>query len=141
MIRRACVDDIDWIKRLADEHRDELGFVIRSEIERAVSKAEVFVEPEIGFVVFHHRRDSQTTLYLIAVREKRKGIGKALVMAVIDDARRKGKEFIQLKCPVNLPANEFYKRLGFVLERVDEGKRRKLNVWRYYIDLSASPQW
>lgn len=37
---------------------------------------------------------------------------------------------IRLKCTIdNDYANEFYKRQGMKLVRVEQGKKRKLNVW------------
>jgi hypothetical protein len=58
------------------------------------------------------------------------GLGRALIDALQADGIRHGKGYIQLKCPVELPANVFYARAGFAQVTCEAGKARALNVWR-----------
>ncbi len=80
---------------------------------------------------FHHRRDSQTTLYNLVVNAdyRRKNIGRLFMQTLEEDAVKQSKSVILLKCPEELPANSFYERLGYKLTIVDPGKSRRLNVW------------
>lgn len=134
-VRKAVNRDLDTIKRLADAHRNELGFVMRPALERSIERRELLVASEdngiTGFVEYHHRRDRQTTLYHIAVKEelRNRGIGRMLLEALRDEALMEGKEIIRLKCPESLPANNFYARLGWQRTAIEEGKSRSLAVW------------
>jgi N-acetylglutamate synthase-like GNAT family acetyltransferase len=135
VVRKAIKKDLDAVKELADSHRSELGFVLRPALSRSISREEVLIAENstgvIGFVEYHHREDKQTTLYHIAVipNYRRKGIGRALVDALRSEAKLLGKRKILLKCPIDLPANGFYSRLGFQSVRKEEGKARNLHVW------------
>jgi len=135
IIRQATPEDLGVIKHLADQHKKELGFVLRPALEKAITDQELLVaqveDQVVGFVHYHHRRDGQTTLYHIVVDTnfRSQGIGKALVDALTLEAKRHGKRQILLKCPVDLAANSFYQRIGFSLLRDEEGNRRRLRVW------------
>lgn len=134
-IRKATPADLDSIKVIADAHRQELGFVLRPALARSIMRGEILVAENsqglIGFVEYHHRRDEQTTLYHIVVvaNHRRQGVGEALIDALCDEALRLGKQVIQLKCPADLPAQEFYARLEFDLLGQEEGKARPLTIW------------
>lgn len=134
--RKAILEDIDAIKRLTDRHRTELGFVLRPSLEQSIRDGELIVAVRgqviVGLIHYHHRRDQQTTVYHFAVdlSNRRCGIGRTLVDDLVSEAREVGKEFILLKCPVKLIANEFYRSVGFILVRTETGKERQLNVWQ-----------
>ncbi len=136
-VRKATEDDLDKIKALADAHRQELGSVRRPALLEAIIRKEIIVaqnsEHLAGLVHYRHRQDTQTTLYDIVVAPdyRRLGIGKALIETLIAEARTLGKQTIVLKCPEELPANTFYKRLGFEQLREEPGKHRRLIVWQF----------
>lgn len=140
VIRSAATTDLDAVKCLADEYRYELGFVLRPALAKSIEQSELLVAENskgiVGFVEYHHRRDEQTTLYHIAVQHDHRqlNIGRQLVEALLSEARQHGKSRIQLKCPVDLEANEFYERLGFTRVEVQPGKGRSLVVWRFGLD-------
>lgn len=140
IIRKAQLEDLDDIKRLVDQHKQELGFVIRGALARSIETSEVFIalgvsKELIGFVHYRHRRDHQTTLYNIVVEPdfQRQGVGTQLLDTLRDDAKGRAQTFILLKCPQELPANKFYKEYGFKLIEVDEGKKRPLTIWQLYL--------
>jgi ribosomal protein S18 acetylase RimI-like enzyme len=139
IIIKATPDDIDEIKRIADAHRRELGFVRRPSLLEAIDRSEVLIAKQngsiLGFVEYRHRKDEQTTLHNIAIVStyQRKGIGRKLVERLVSEAQEMGKSHISLKCPVDLPANEFYKMLNFQLCGIEPGKRRNLKIWRWWI--------
>jgi DNA helicase HerA-like ATPase len=73
----------------------------------------------------------RATLYHIAVapETRARGVGRALVDALEQVARQTGCSWIALKCPVDLPANRFYRDYGFQLAETLNGRKRALNVW------------
>ena len=135
-VRKAIAEDLYSIKGLADRYRKEIGFVLRPALVKSINDQEIFVAFMdgilSGFIHYHHRRDSQTTLYHIAVAPEKLsiGIGRKLINKLRSEAESKGKSSINLKCPVDLMANKFYERCGFILTTVAPGKHRSLNVWQ-----------
>ncbi len=135
-IRPASLEDIDGIKQLADAHKHELGFLRRPALLEAIARGELLVAQNgsdiVGFVEYRHRRDQQTSLYNVVVHasQRGRGIGRRLVLAVEEAARSRGKSVVRLKCPEDLPANEFYAQLGYEKRDVESGKLRRLNVWQ-----------
>ena len=130
-VRLAKKHDLKAIKKLADEHRHELGFVKLAALEKAVQEHRLLVaviSPTrvpcplshapciIGFVHFRCCKDGHATIYEIAVAPewRGKGVGRKLVEAVCTHARLHSCTRLRLKCPIDLPANGFYQRLGFV---------------------------
>ncbi len=134
VIRKAIQADLDELKRLADAHKHELGFVLRPALARSITRGEVLVAENsaglIGFVEYHHRRDEQTTLYHIAVipDHRRRGIGRALIETLRNEAQALGKETVYLKCPADLPAQKFYARLEFNTVGEEPGNSRPLVI-------------
>lgn len=139
VITKATPSDIDGIKKIADAHRKELGFVRRPSLLESINRAEVFVARQngsiIGFVEYRHRKDEQTTLYNIVVEPayRRAGVGRNLLERLIQEAEQRRKTRILLKCPTELAANRFYEQIGFDLYQVEAGKKRRLNIWRRQI--------
>jgi ribosomal protein S18 acetylase RimI-like enzyme/queuine/archaeosine tRNA-ribosyltransferase len=147
-IRLAREDDVEGAKRIAAKCSKELGFVNSATLRKAQEKEWLLVAAEwylqtdndeiIGFVNFRIKKDHNCTLYDIAVKQeaREQGVGTRLLNRLINITHVAGGSFIQLKCPVDLPANEFYKKHRFDLINVEDGKKRQLNVWRY--DLSRN---
>jgi N-acetylglutamate synthase-like GNAT family acetyltransferase len=135
-IRRATTEDLDEIKMIADNNRKELGFVLRTSLEKSIINKEMFVAERdkrvVGFVDYHLRKDHQVTLYHIAVLadQRRRGVGQALLNVLHVEARNVGKQLILLKCPTDLLANSFYEAYGFQLVQTLNGRKRDLNVWQ-----------
>ncbi|MFA0737072.1 MAG: hypothetical protein LKKZDAJK_000151 [Candidatus Fervidibacter sp.] len=138
-VRWAEEGDLMAVKKLADLHRHELGFVRLPTLHQAIKERRIFVatlSPScvVGFVHFRCCKDGHATIYEIAVAPewRGKGVGKALVQAVVNEARQRGCSVLKLKCPVDLPANGFYHRLGFVRIGIEtpDGNRRPLAIWQ-----------
>lgn len=136
VIRKAMDSDLDAIKNLVDRHRHELGFVLRSAVLESIRRSEVLVavggSTVVGMLEYHHRRDEQTTIYHIAVDGdwRRRGVATRLIAALRKECGTQNKSFILLRCPVDLPANDFYSGAGFALVATENGRSRALNVWR-----------
>ena len=136
-IRLATPADVDAIKRTADECRAELGFHTRQSFLECVEKHELLVAvlngQPAGFLRYHQTRGGHTTLREVAACQifRGRGIGRALVKRLIAEARNKNSPLIRLSCPVELPANEFYRSLGFrrTHRRSKPGKSRPLYQW------------
>ena len=122
-------------KKISNEFKNELGFVNSAALESSELKGELEVIPDIGFCHFHHRKDSQVTIYEIAVLEDRQkeGWGRILFYRVLASAIEHKKSKIVVKCPVHLESNGFYQSLGFKLIKVDPGRKRRLNIYEYNI--------
>lgn len=144
-LRHIQDNDIQAAKLLADASRDAVGFITRQKFEEAAKQRRGFVALEddqvIGFVLYRHRKlDTQTTLSEICVHKDYRGqhIGKRLVNALVQECTKKSRHFIQLKCPTDLPANVFYRQLGFELSATEKGKKRSLNIWRLTLPQHAN---
>lgn len=136
VIRKATLNDINQIKIIADNNRKAIGFLRRPALKQAIENEEVFAADwdgkVIGFQTYHHRiRDLNTTLYhkCVSTNFRRKGVGTKLVDAVVKESLMMGRELLMLKCPVDLEANEFHRDYGFTLAGVEQGKKRRLNIW------------
>jgi N-acetylglutamate synthase-like GNAT family acetyltransferase len=135
LVRAGTSCDIPPIKVIADHAKSALGFVHRASLTRAVARDELIVadvrESVAGFCHFYRRKDGIITLYHIAVDAelRRKGIGRAMIVRLHRDATESGMVAIRLKCPADLPANEFYARYGFSLVGVEGKIARPLHVW------------
>ena len=57
-VRPATLSDLDWVKRMADRHRREVGFVLRPALVEAIERGELLVGiGASGFCRWHaHRR-------------------------------------------------------------------------------------
>lgn len=91
-----------------------------------------------GFICHWHlctrgKKKGQITIREIIVEqaEQGSGIGKAFIERLKSVP---GATSLFAKCPVDLPANEFYRHLGFELEGQETTKsERILNLWRLNI--------
>lgn len=79
-----------------------------------------------GFCHWHLRRDGQLTIReIISIR---KGAGSEMLEWL---KRVEGATSLFAKCPVDLPASEWWERCGFVCEGEEISRTgRKLNLWR-----------
>ena len=145
VIRKAQPSDVIQAKAILDDHRRALGFVRRAELEQGVRRGEVLVgelQASIAAVLhYHHCLDGGTTVYQLVVTEEaqRAGLGRALIQVLERECQNRGQQLLRLKCPVDLPANGFYARIGFRRIRVEDGVRRALAVWEKSLERRDSP--
>jgi GNAT superfamily N-acetyltransferase len=128
MIRLAVVDDLDIIKKIANQNRDFIGFVMKVALIEAISKKSLLVfdsvDGVLGFIHYHPRQDGWHTVHELAVMREHqgKGIGKALFDTVPLP--------IRLKTTVdNSKAIEFYTKNDMLHVRNEKGKKRELVVF------------
>ncbi|NJK81430.1 MAG: GNAT family N-acetyltransferase [Chloroflexaceae bacterium] len=136
-VRSAELNDIPTCKAIADAHREALGFIVSASFADAIRRNQLLVADRagkvVGFVRYNHRiRGNETALYDICVADsaQRQGVGRLLVAALSASCRLHGRHTIVLRCPENLPANEFYSHIGFQRINVEPGRRRPLVLWR-----------
>lgn len=128
-------------KHLADQYKQELGFINRAILQKAIETQSLLVaalqgeqgSDLAGLVHFYARRDHIITLYSIAVAPayQKRGLGRQLFTALINEARTRQKSEIRLKCPAELASNGFYEHLGLQRLACEAGKHRPLNIWTY----------
>ncbi len=88
-----------------------------------------------GMCHWHLRRDGQLTIREILVEKgrRRQGIGRAMLERLIRD--NPAATSIFAKCPWDLPANNWYQRMGFTLEGTETTRGgRPLNRWRLTVE-------
>jgi GNAT superfamily N-acetyltransferase len=123
---------------LFQRHRDELGFVNRAQCREGDLITERRGGQVVGAILGNHCvRKPQTTVYELAVAPeyRHEGIGRSLVRQFANESPH---EKLVAKCPVSLPATEFYEATGW--ERVDteDGKNRPLAVFEKSLDDSPT---
>ena len=134
-IKKACISNKNEIVTLLRQERGAFPFISTIVIEEFINRAELLIAEDgsgtFGFVRYHHRKDGVTTLHEISVakEDRRRGIGRKLIKTLLYECAQRGQKVLILKCPVDLPANGFYGRLGFTRIGIEEGKRRLLAVW------------
>jgi len=135
-LRPACDEDVPLLARLASASKKELGFILYPQYFEAIKHESLITaweeEKLVGFVLFHHRRDEQTTLSYLCVDQntRRKGIGNMLVARTVLAAHQAGKHCVSLKAIETIDANKFYRAQGFVLSATVQGKKSRMNVWK-----------
>lgn len=127
-IRFAIEDDLPHIKKLANQYKQELGFVMLPALRESMARRSLIVATYagrvVGFVNYRACRDGWQTIYEIAVDRARRGehIGAGLLAAV--------PQPIRLKCTTDNQTNQFYEAQGFNHAGVEEGRKRRLNLWQ-----------
>ncbi len=129
--------DIGTIKSMADLHRRELGFVLRPALADAIDRRWVLLArirnggQPAGFIHFRHRKDLYTKIYQICVAPpyRKQGIARELLAELKRSACKTGQVKLTLQCPEDLPANSFYRAMGFKDGTVTDGRRRRLITW------------
>lgn len=133
--RRRHNNMITEIKKIADKCRKEIGFINRAILQKALDENRVLIvkneNNEIGGFLHYYlrKRDDIITVYELAVSTdlRGKGYGKQLI-----EALKEKNKIIQLKCPVDNSSNGFYEHQGFQLIEISKGRKRMLNLWRWF---------
>lgn len=128
LIRFAVEADLPAVKSIANQYRDELGYVMMPALRESMARRNLLVaelnNQIIGFVNYRACRDGWQTIYEIAVHRDWTGgkVGSGLLAAV--------PRPIRLKCVLsNMKANQFYSKQGFDPVGIEQGKKRRLLRW------------
>jgi len=114
-------------------HRDELGFVTTARCEaKDLITTTRNGETVAALLGNHCVRKPQSTVYELAVlpEYRRQGIASELVGQFVADSPH---DRLVAKCPVDLPATEFYESTGWERVATENGKRRQLAVYEYQV--------
>lgn len=85
-----------------------------------------------GYCRYHLRKDGQLTIYEIITTLEGLGVGYEMLQIL---KQVEGAEYLVAKCPVDLEANNWYMRQGFVLEKREiTSSGRELNVWLKFLE-------
>lgn len=128
VIRLATVDDLKTIKKIANQNREFIGFVMNVALAESIkNKSLNVVEIDnmvIGFVHFHARKDSWHTLHELAIFKEyqHSGLGQLLFDTVPHPIRLKTTQD-------NESAINFYQKNGMAHVRTEQGKKRELMVF------------
>lgn len=83
-----------------------------------------------GFCRWHFRKNKQITI--LEIISLKKGAGSQLLGVLKFRARELKATSLFCKCPVSLPANDWYLRKGFIKEKKEILKNgTEVNHWRY----------
>lgn len=84
-----------------------------------------------GLLEFKLLKNRQITIH--SILSTKRGVGSQLLNRLLDYAREHEATSLFAKCPTDLESNEWYKKKGFSLEKVENTgaeSGRKLNWWR-----------
>jgi len=128
MIRLALESDFDSIKKIANQNREFIGFVMKVALKESLLKKSLYVyeldKKIVGFINYHPRKDGWHTIHEIAVLKEyqRMNIGQELFHIVPTP--------IRLKTTIdNTIAQKFYIKNNMTISAVVEGKKRKLYIF------------
>lgn len=132
---REFSDFVEEVYPVFNEHTEELGFISKVQIEQAEERDQLYVrrndddEVVAAAIIRHCVNKPQTTLQDIATKEEARGMG--LAKDIIEEAAEDSTHpYMYARCPVDLPSNNFYEKMGWELVETEEGKNRDLNLWR-----------
>lgn len=121
-VKTATAADLDWLDKLFNSDTKSLGWSPRVQIMEAIKKGEIVHIDKSAACKYHKRKDGWVTIYTII--SKQKGLGGKLFEHILSLGLP-----VRLKCPVDLPSNQWYEKRGGTLAKVEPGKKRNLNVW------------
>lgn len=131
---------VQAVRTHADEHRDELGFLPAAAYEQAARQKTLFVALDVGVAggkyvghilfgdAYPHAKIHQV---FVASNARGHGIGRMLVECLVRYTETKQYLSVTAKVAADLPANKFWKALGFETLRTRLGgatRRRKINI-------------
>lgn len=118
---------LDQVLSLFSQNRDAVGVVSGSELER-YNLYVVENDDVVGGALVEPLDDKYALVHTMAVKESHRGqgVGGQLVGEIAADV---DSERLQVKCQVDLPANEFYEQTGWT--RVRQTGDGRMNVWEY----------
>ncbi|BAQ90555.1 GCN5-related N-acetyltransferase [uncultured Mediterranean phage uvMED] len=125
-----------YAEHLHKKNSEYLGFIPRSRLEEYESEGRIVLAHEnndpCGYLIYGSNWPL-LNIYQACIDYdvRRKHHGENIVKEVEDYAADKHSG-IYLRCRENLEANDFWKALGYTIERVEQGglrRNKKINVW------------
>lgn len=136
-------DYVGQVSAIADKNKGAFGFLSASVYEQMASKDQLWIAVNSakelkGYLMFGGIMPTLKVFQVYACKSvSGQGIGKMLINALKDHARKGGYHTISAKVASDLPANFFWERVGFTIHRqVKGGKTRKrtINIRGYSLE-------
>lgn len=126
------------VDALQRANAEALSFYPTSALQREADKGRIFMgvlngEP-CGYI-YAGAQGAEVRCHQVCIPfdARRRLYGAQLVVAVEDYATAGGATALRLRCGFDLGANDFWRALGYVCIRIEDGgvrRMRKINVWR-----------
>src|SRR5437899_5009046 len=142
-------NDLESIRLLMKEGRGAVGFIPITAVETAYNASRLVIcradKRILGYLLFGPVREGKdTTVYQLCVtkNERRRGVGQRLVRSLLSNVRNGGGLGVRLRCAADLPANRFWRSLGFRVKRtvVSRSTKRKIRIYRFPIASNPSEE-
>ncbi len=142
LARRATAELVDALNHLVPQLSSSAGVLTLGDVEELIESSAtlLFVATSDGatvgtltLVTFPIPSGRRAWIEDVIVDEasRGRGVGEALTMAAIAEARRRGVRTVDLTSrPSRRAANALYQKLGF--------EKRETNVYRFFIDTGSS---
>lgn len=136
-------DYVSQVSAIADQNKDAFGFLSASAYEQMASKGQLWVvlnnAKELkGYLMFGGTMPTLKVFQAYVCKSVRgHGVGKQLIDTLKEYAREKSYHSIVAKVASDLPANNFWERMGFSIYRQIKGgetTRRIINIRGYPFD-------
>ena len=140
LVTPATPRDLPFVVTLQKFYHRTLGFLPRAALKEKIHNGQVLIARATGARAgfLHHgslvRPEVRVFQLAVAPEAQGKGIGGALVDALLESAAAAGARGVSLRCLAFLKANRFWRAAGFRLHATEPGARGTLNVWVRRID-------
>ncbi len=133
-------DYVGQVSCVADQNKESFGFLSASAYEQMASKGQLWIavnkEKELkGYLMFGGTMPTLKVFQIYACGSvKGDGVGKLLIDALKDHAKRKNYHTISARVASDLAANVFWEKVGFIVHRQVKGgktKKRIINIRGY----------
>jgi GNAT superfamily N-acetyltransferase len=146
--------NVTFVDALQRQAVEEVAFYPRAALERAIARGEIMAAFENGEPCGYlwrgpAGRGRDLVIYQAVVHYdlRRRLHGARRVARVIEEAADAGCRAVRLRCRSSIPANDFWRTLGFICTAVRPGGKRRgadINEWRHDVgpvlfDLSLPP--
>lgn len=128
---------VGQVSTIADQHKDALGFLASTVYEDMALKGQLWVAVDnssnlVGYLMFGGTMPIlKVTQVYVCPSVKGKGVGRLLIDALKEYAKKGNYHSISARVASDLPANSFWQRVGFSIYQQKEGgksKNRVINV-------------
>lgn len=139
------MDPIPYVLALTKRHYDEVGFIPKPRLEQYQRTGQLWTQDEngepCGFLVWGNGWPV-LRVYQVCIQydAQRRAHGAALVGRLIRKAEAEGYERISAWVADDIPANDFWRSMGFRMQGQRAGgskRQRRHNGWVYWCTLPS----
>ena len=135
LVSPATLADLPYVVALQKTYHRALGFLPRMALDEKIRLGQVLVArasgTRAGFLHHGSLGRPEVRVFQLAVTPgvQGRGVGGALVDALLESATAAGARGVSLRCLATLDANHFWRAVGFRLHATEPGAKGTLNVW------------